>query len=170
MNTEHTVFLGLGSNKGNSRQILKEAIAELTALPQLRLLAVSSLYDTLPIGISDQPNFLNLVAAFKCQTTPEVLLTLCQEIETRHGRDRKSEIRNGPRTLDIDILLFEGERRSSPQLSIPHPGTFERAFVVVPMEEIMDSRVLEREFSCERLVKKLRECTCRAGVRKLGEL
>ncbi len=170
MKTEHTIFLGLGSNVGNPRQTLKTALAELTTMPELRFLAASSVYDTLPVGLVDQPNFLNMVAAFKCKATPEVLLTFCHEIERRHGRDRKREERNGPRTLDIDILLFEGERRNSAELTIPHPRAFERAFVVVPLEEIMDSRVLEKEFTCERLVKKLKGCACRSGVHKLGTL
>lgn len=129
------VFLGLGSNMGDSAEILRAAVNDLSKLSWLRLEAFSSVYRSAAVGYADQPDFLNAVAAFSCEKSPEILLENCMAIEQAHGRVRR--FRNGPRTLDIDILFFEGETRASEQLTLPHPRAAERAFVMLPLAEIM---------------------------------
>lgn len=130
-----TIVLGLGSNIGNSRETLQSAMVELKALPGMECVGISSLYRTKPIGFLEQPDFLNMAAAFVYTGTPEELLEACLAVEFAHGRVR--EIKNGPRTLDVDILFFEGETRDAPGLQLPHPRALERAFVRVPLREIV---------------------------------
>lgn len=133
-------YLGLGANLGERARTLARAVDALAATPGLRLRALSSVYETAPVGVTDQPAFLNLVACFECRLTAEQLLAVAQAIERRFGRVR--ERRWGPRTLDIDLLLLGDERVHRPELTIPHPELTRRQFVLVPLAEIAPELVL----------------------------
>jgi len=128
------VFLSLGSNLGDRAAYLAAACDALAALPGTSLLAASRIYETAPQGYGEQPEFLNQVVLLRTRLQPLDLLTQCQRIEKEHGRLR--QLRFGPRTLDIDILLYEGVESDDPELRLPHPRMVRRAFVLVPLAEI----------------------------------
>lgn len=130
-----TAYVGLGSNLDDPRRQVAEALKELEALPESRLLAHSSLYRSQPVGPADQPDYINAVAALTTALTPEALLDGLQSLENRHGRLRTGE-RWGPRTLDLDLLLYADRRLDTVRLQLPHPRMAERAFVLVPLAEI----------------------------------
>ncbi len=127
-------FVALGSNLGDRARFLAEARAGLAALPGTRLLAASRVYETAPQDVTDQPAFLNQVVCVETTLEPLALLRACQALEQACHRERSA--RFGPRTLDVDILLFQGVESDDPQLTLPHPRMFERAFVLVPLAEI----------------------------------
>lgn len=127
------VYLGLGSNMGDREALLQSALDSLNA-PELRLQRVSSLYETEPIGFLDQKWFLNLVAEFETGLFPRQLLRRMQKVELALGRRRA--IRNGPRTIDIDILLFGDVVMKTEELEIPHPRYRERRFTLAPLAEL----------------------------------
>ncbi|MBE0377897.1 2-amino-4-hydroxy-6-hydroxymethyldihydropteridine diphosphokinase [Pseudoalteromonas prydzensis] len=129
------VYLGLGANLNAPRQQLDNAVAALQALAECEFVCVSHYYASKPMGPQDQPDYVNAVAAIKTNLLPEQLLDLTQKIELQHGRVRKAE-RWGPRTLDIDILLFGDQIIHSERLIVPHYGLTEREFVVYPLLEI----------------------------------
>ena len=129
-----TAYLGLGSNLGDRQATLQAALAALTKQPDLHLERVSSLYETAPIGLTQQPDFLNIVARVSTSAEPLVLLQHCLQVEAALGRIRRE--RWGPRTIDIDLLWYEGATLSSPELVLPHPRMAERAFVMLPLSEI----------------------------------
>ncbi|MDD5541965.1 MAG: 2-amino-4-hydroxy-6-hydroxymethyldihydropteridine diphosphokinase [Acidobacteriia bacterium] len=129
----HEVFLGLGSNVGDAQEHLRRAGDQLTACG-LILKRASSIYKTSPVDFVDQEWFLNQVLRMETSWAPERLLIQCREIETALGRVRA--ISKGPRTIDIDILLFDEVIFKSPELTIPHPRLAERKFVLVPLCEI----------------------------------
>ena len=128
------VFVGLGSNLDEPRRQIERALHTLAALEHTRLLAVSSLYRSAPLGPQDQPFFLNAVAELETLLPPDALLDHLQSIETAQGRVRTR--RWGPRTLDLDLLLYGMERISTPRLLVPHPGLPERPFVLYPLAEL----------------------------------
>ena len=130
-----TAYVGLGSNLEQPRQQLTEALGELAELPGSRLGAHSSLYLSPPVGPADQPDYVNAVAAIVTSLSAESLLDALQTIENRHGRERTGE-RWGPRTLDLDLLLYGDNQIRIPRLQVPHPRMGERAFVLVPLAEI----------------------------------
>ncbi len=136
MDAPVTVYLGLGSNLGDRRAALSDALSRLHAAPGLTLTACSSVYETEPWGVADQPAFLNLAAGFATTLPPAALLTACQSVEAKVGRT--PTYRWGPRTIDVDILLYGGQAISldNPDLQIPHPRLRERAFVLAPLAEI----------------------------------
>ena len=125
----HRALLGLGSNIGDRLATLATAVA---ALPDV--VAVSSVYETDPVGIVDQDPFLNLVVELRTDLGPRELLRVCREREAEAGRVRR--IRWGPRTLDVDVLWVDGHRVAEADLTVPHPRMFERAFVLVPLAEL----------------------------------
>ncbi len=127
-----TVYLGLGSNLGDKRKNIKEAIKLLRR--EVKVIKVSLLYKTKPVGYADQPDFINAVAEIKTNLTPLRLLRLAKDIEKKMGREKN--FRNGPRLIDIDILLFEGKTIKTSQLVIPHPQMCRRSFVLDPLREI----------------------------------
>ncbi|MFC5695047.1 2-amino-4-hydroxy-6-hydroxymethyldihydropteridine diphosphokinase [Pseudomonas sp. GCM10022186] len=129
------VYIGLGSNLAEPVSQLRGALAALADLPQTRLAAVSSLYASDPLGPPDQPRYVNAVAALDTGLTPLQLLDELQAIELAQGRVRKDE-RWGPRTLDLDILLFGQRRIDEPRLQVPHYHMHARAFVLYPLAEI----------------------------------
>jgi 2-amino-4-hydroxy-6-hydroxymethyldihydropteridine diphosphokinase len=128
------VFLSLGSNLDDREAYLAAARDALVALPGTSLMAASRIYETAPQGYGEQPEFLNQVVLLRTRLQPLDLLAECQRIENDHGRLR--ELRFGPRTLDIDILLYEGVESDDPVLRLPHPRMVRRAFVLVPLAEI----------------------------------
>jgi 2-amino-4-hydroxy-6-hydroxymethyldihydropteridine diphosphokinase len=130
------VYLGLGSNVGDREALLGSALDKLQS-PPLRLLRVSSLYETEPMGLRDQAWFLNLAAEFACDLFPRQLLQRCQRVERELGRTRT--VANGPRTMDIDILLFGNSVIKMTDLEIPHPRFRERRFVLAPLAELNPS-------------------------------
>jgi 2-amino-4-hydroxy-6-hydroxymethyldihydropteridine diphosphokinase len=131
------VYIGLGSNLGDSRAALALAMDGICRLPGLRLRGQSSLYRTEPQDLRRQPFFLNQVAAFSCPLTlvPEALLDSLQALENELGRVRRG-VRFGPRRLDLDLLLFGNRVMKSERLTVPHPRMMQRAFVLVPLAEI----------------------------------
>jgi 2-amino-4-hydroxy-6-hydroxymethyldihydropteridine diphosphokinase len=130
-----SVYIGLGANLDHPRRQVERAVAELAELASTRLVAVSRLYRTAPVGPADQPDFVNAVACLQTRLEPLALLAELQRIERRHGRIRNGR-RWGPRTLDLDILLFGHRTLDAPMLSVPHPQMHWRAFVLVPLAEI----------------------------------
>ncbi len=128
-------YIGLGSNLGQPLQQLRQALQHLAGLPASRLVAVSSFYASDPLGPADQPRYLNAVAALDTRLTPLQLLDALQQIEQHQGRERKDE-RWGPRTLDLDILLFGTLQLDEPRLQVPHYQMQARAFVLYPLAEI----------------------------------
>ncbi len=130
----HIVFVGLGSNLENPHSQLLRAFTELNELPGTRLLARSALCRSAPLGYPDQPEFLNAVAKIATALTPQALLQALLEIERRHDRERT--FRNAPRTLDLDVLLYDDMQLHEHGLTIPHPQMHLRAFVLQPLLEI----------------------------------
>jgi 2-amino-4-hydroxy-6-hydroxymethyldihydropteridine diphosphokinase len=135
-------YLALGGNVGDSRAILDRAIALLCDGKEVKLKARSSDYRTPPWGFKYQPPFVNLCIAVETTLEPYDLLARAQDIELKLGRDRAHEKRNGPRTADIDILAYDDLSIDTPNLTLPHPRLFERAFVLVPLKEIVGDRVI----------------------------
>ncbi|MDU6078627.1 MAG: 2-amino-4-hydroxy-6-hydroxymethyldihydropteridine diphosphokinase [Pantoea sp.] len=135
------VYLALGSNLADPLQQVDAALRALDALPETARVATSSFYRTPPYGPPDQPDYLNAAVALETDLAPETLLDHTQRIELEHGRVRKAE-RWGPRTLDIDILLFGQQRLNTPRLIVPHYDMHNRAFMLVPMLEIAPDATL----------------------------
>ena len=127
-------YVALGANLGDPIATVNTAVEALKGLPRSRLLAVSSLYRTAPVGLKDQPDFINAVAALETELTPTALLEELFAIEAHFGRQRS--VRNAPRTLDLDLLLHGSTRSNNPAVILPHPRMHERAFVLAPLMEI----------------------------------
>jgi 2-amino-4-hydroxy-6-hydroxymethyldihydropteridine diphosphokinase len=136
-------LLALGGNVGEVRDTLDRAIGRLCDGSDIRLVARSSDYETPPWGVEDQPPFVNLCIAVETRLEPHALLTRVQDVERAFGRDRTRERRWGPRPLDIDILAYDDVTLDEPDLTLPHPRLFERAFVLVPLAEIAPDRIVE---------------------------
>ena len=135
-----TTYVALGSNLENPSAQVQLGFAALAALPATRLVARSSLYASKPVGYSDQPDFINAVAALETALAPRALLDALLAIERRQGRMRRFQ--NSPRTLDLDVLLYGDLQLNEPDLVIPHPRIQERAFVLVPLAEIAPECVI----------------------------
>jgi 2-amino-4-hydroxy-6-hydroxymethyldihydropteridine diphosphokinase len=129
------VYLGLGANLDAPLQQLQQAVTALSQLPQSQLAAVSSFYGSKPMGPQDQPDYVNAVAALDTTLPAETLLNELQRIELEQGRQRKDD-RWGPRTLDLDILLYGEEILATPRLTVPHYGMHQREFVLYPLLEL----------------------------------
>ena len=128
------VFVGLGSNLGDSESILKSAFLALGEIPQTSLIKKSSIFQSAPLGYTNQNDFLNAVAFLKTALSPLEFLKNLQKIENDFGRKRL--FLNAPRTLDLDLLLFDSLILKTPALTIPHPRLHLRAFVLLPLLEI----------------------------------
>ena len=140
-------YLGLGANLGPRWTTLAHAIRHLDALPDTRVAAVSSAYASKPIGVTDQPDFLNLVLSLETNLDAPTLLAHCLAIETTLGRIRRE--RWGPRTIDIDLLHSPTHLISNDTLTLPHPRLWERSFVLVPLAEIAPELVIENRSVAE---------------------
>lgn len=127
-------YVALGSNLGDPLATVQAAFGALRDIPDTVLVAASSLYRSAPIGLKNQPDFINAVAALDTRLDAETLLEELFAIEARFGRRR--DFHHAPRTLDLDLLLHGSETRTTPRLALPHPRMHERAFVLLPLTEI----------------------------------
>jgi len=141
--TGTVAYIGLGSNLDNPAQQVSRALRELTALEGVRVTAQSRLYHNPPMGPQDQPDYINAVAQVVTDLAPEALLDGLLAIEEAHGRVRGA-VHWGPRTLDLDLLIYGDAEISSARLTVPHPGLPERAFVLYPLREIAPDLVILR--------------------------
>ncbi len=133
-NAEATAYIALGANLGDRERTLRSAIAALRQLGSVD--AVSSFYETAPVGAVEQPDFLNAVVALRSALPPQELMAALLRIEQQHGRDRSLSVRKGPRTLDLDLLSYADVVMETPALTLPHPPLQDRRFVLVPLMEI----------------------------------
>jgi 2-amino-4-hydroxy-6-hydroxymethyldihydropteridine diphosphokinase len=129
-----TAVLALGSNLGDRGEILQGGVDAIAGLPEVRLIAVSPVYETVPVGGPPQPDYLNAVVLAETTLPPFDLLDGLHEIEAAF--DRVRVVRWGPRTLDIDIITMAGEQSDDPELTLPHPRAQERAFVLAPWHDV----------------------------------
>lgn len=136
----NTAFIALGANLGDPAATVRAAFGALANLPETRVVHSSSLYRTAPVGITEQPEFINAVAQLETDLAPEALLDALLDIEQRFGRVRAE--RNGPRTLDLDVLLYNNQFVDLPRLTLPHPRLHLRAFVLQPLAEIAPDLVI----------------------------
>ena len=156
-------YVALGSNLEHPAKQIRAAYAALATLPHTRLVCCSSLYCTTPVGYREQPDFINAVAEIDTGLTATDLLQALLGVEARFGRVRT--FRNAPRVLDLDLLWFDGETRSDPLLTLPHPRMHERAFVLIPLNEIAPELMLGEHGSVRERVLKI-DC---AGVTRMTE-
>lgn len=128
--------IGIGTNIGNRAENIKNAVAALDLLPDVKVLRCASIYETDPWGYTEQASFYNTVVEVETKKSPEMLLGACLGIEVGMGRVR--EFKNGPRVIDLDLLAFENYESNSPHITVPHPLIGERDFVLVPLKELYD--------------------------------
>ena len=131
----YPAYVGIGSNLDGPARQVQDAIGLLGEVPEIRLVAASSLYRSGAFGGIEQPDFVNAVVAVLTTLTPDGLLAQLQAIESRQGRER-DELRWGPRVIDLDLLVYSAEEIDGPKLTLPHPGIGERNFVLLPLAEI----------------------------------
>lgn len=148
-------YVALGGNLDDPVKRLLSVMAELGRLPKTRLLRASSLYRTEPVGYSEQPEFVNAVALLETSLPATTLLLNLFAIEKRHGRVRS--LRNGPRTLDLDLLLYDDQVLDSGSLVLPHPRMHCRAFVLVPLLEVAPGCRIPGHGSASALLRNLGE-------------
>lgn len=127
-------YVALGANLGDPAATIRAAFGALANLPESRVVHCSSLYRTAPVGNTEQPEFINAVAALETTLAPESLLDALFDIEARFGRIRAEK--NGPRTLDLDLLLYNNQQLNLPRLTLAHPRLHLRAFVLYPLAEL----------------------------------
>ncbi|MFC3772350.1 2-amino-4-hydroxy-6-hydroxymethyldihydropteridine diphosphokinase [Paenibacillus sp. GCM10012303] len=131
-------YIGIGSNIGDRSLYLTEAVRGLEHHPEVEIVRLSDIYETEPVGYADQGPFLNMVAVVQTSLSPSSLHEHMKQIEDRLGRVRT--IRNGPRTVDLDLLLMDDTELREPELIVPHPRMWERAFVLVPLQDVSQGR------------------------------
>ena len=136
------VLIALGGNVGDVRATFRQAISNICGMTQAALLARSSDYATPPWGELDQARFINACIAIDTRLDPHAFLFTLHKIEKNFGRDRARETRWGPRTLDLDLIAYDDVSIDKPELTLPHPRLFERAFVLVPLVEIAPDRLI----------------------------
>lgn len=132
------LLLSLGTNLGDRQQNLLDAVAKIRESGSIRPVSCSSIYETRAVDYLNQPDFLNMILCCETEALPEACLTITQEIEAEMGRERT--IPKGPRIIDIDLLTMAESRIQIEELTIPHPAMLERAFVLVPLEELFPKR------------------------------
>jgi 2-amino-4-hydroxy-6-hydroxymethyldihydropteridine diphosphokinase len=140
--TERRAYLGLGSNLGDRAAMLQLAVDDLAAADGIRVVAVSGVYETAPVGGPEQDDFLNAVVAIETGLSARALLAVAQGIEAHAGRVRT--VRWGPRSLDVDVLLVGDEQVDEPDLQVPHPRLYERGFVLAPLRDVAPDLVHAR--------------------------
>jgi 2-amino-4-hydroxy-6-hydroxymethyldihydropteridine diphosphokinase len=149
------VFVGLGSNLGERETTLRAAIGRLRTIPGVEVRAVSSLRDTEPVGYVDQPRFLNGAVELLTDLSARALLGVLLELERAFGRDRATGPPHGPRTLDLDLLLYGDATIDEPLLEVPHPRLHERRFVLEPLAELDPDLEVPGKGSVQALLSKL---------------
>lgn len=159
------VLIALGGNVGDVRGTFRKAIANICGMTQAGLLARSSDYATPPLGDVEQPRFVNACIAIETSLDPHALLFTLHKIEKKFGRDRANETRWGPRTLDLDMLAYDDVAIDKPELTLPHPRMFERAFVLMPLAEIEPDRLIGGRTAAEGLA-----LLSTDGIEKLPDL
>lgn len=137
---KHRAFIGLGSNMVNPSSQVRQAMQSIDQLPETRVLARSSLYRSAPVGYLEQPDFINAVVQVETELAPRDLLQALLELEQQQGRTR--EFLNSPRTLDLDVLLYDDLQHHEHGLTVPHPQMHKRAFVLLPLLEIAPECVI----------------------------
>ena len=137
-----SVLIALGGNVGDVRATFQKAIAHICGMAQAALTARSADYATPPWGDEDQAPFINACVEIETDLDPHALLFTLHKIEKKFGRDRTKERHWGPRTLDLDMIAYDDVRIDKPELTLPHPRLFERAFVLVPLTEIAPDRLI----------------------------
>jgi 2-amino-4-hydroxy-6-hydroxymethyldihydropteridine diphosphokinase len=137
-----SALIAAGGNLGDVRATFNKAIPQVCGMTQAALMARSADYSTPPWGDEQQPRFVNACIEIETSLDPHALLFCLQKVETKFGRDRSPERRFGPRTLDLDLIAYDDVRIDRPELTLPHPRLFERAFVLVPLAEIAPDRVI----------------------------
>lgn len=157
-----TAYVGLGANLQDPAAQVRRALDELGSISQSRVLSRSPLYKSPPLGPAGQPDYVNAVAALETSLAPRALLEELRAIEVRHGR-RRDGTRWGPRTLDLDILLYGDQVMDTPELTLPHPGLHERAFVLYPLFDVAP----ELEIPGRGSVRALRERLGAARIERL---
>ena len=136
------VLIALGGNVGDTRATFQKAIANICGMTQAVLLARSSDYATPPWGDEQQARFINACIEIETSLDPHALLFVMQKVEQKFGRTRNKERQWGPRTIDLDMIAYDDVSLQKPDLTLPHPRLFERAFVLVPLAEIAPDRVI----------------------------
>ncbi|GHU39219.1 2-amino-4-hydroxy-6-hydroxymethyldihydropteridine diphosphokinase [Spirochaetia bacterium] len=139
----HTSYIALGSNMGSKERHITHALELLNGDPAVRITALSKMYKTEPVGYTDQDFFLNMVCCVRTSLEPDKLLDVLHKIE--NDLERTRTIRWGPRTIDLDILLYDDVQSDNPVLTIPHPRMFERAFVMVPLRDVYNSGAIKNK-------------------------
>lgn len=142
---DKSAYIALGSNIGDGKKNILTAMEFLSNVPLIEVEKVSDMYITKPWGGVEQNDFVNACAKLKVKVAPETLLGACLGIEAAMGRIRKTV--NGPRIMDIDLLLYEDETRNTTELILPHPRMFERDFVLIPLLDVADSRLKDKVLS-----------------------
>jgi 2-amino-4-hydroxy-6-hydroxymethyldihydropteridine diphosphokinase len=148
-------YVALGSNLGDRERTLREAVDALRAEDGVKVVAVSSLIETAPVGYVDQPRFLNGVVAVDTELAAGALLALLLDVERRFGRVREGVPAQGPRTLDLDLLLYGEAEIDEPGLRLPHPRMHERAFVLEPLAELAPGLEIPGRGPVEALIAEL---------------
>ena len=162
--------LALGSNLGDRLDILQGAVRAVASIPELTVVAASPVYETVPVGGPAQPDYLNAVLLARTTLSPRDLLGRLHEVEAAF--DRVREVRWGPRTLDIDIITYEGVASDDPELTLPHPRAHERSFVLVPWHDVDPEAVLPGYGPVSGLIRGLPAepgAEARGGVRRAKE-
>jgi 2-amino-4-hydroxy-6-hydroxymethyldihydropteridine diphosphokinase len=150
-----TVYIGIGSNMDSPLEQVKHAMLELNSLPETHCIRQSACYCSAPMGPQDQPDYINAVVALETRLSPKTLLRQLQILEKSHGRVRDGS-RWGPRTLDLDILLYADEVIDVPGMQIPHPGILQRNFVLFPLYEVAPEIIIP---GVGRLQDVIRQCS-----------
>ncbi|HSN19550.1 MAG TPA: 2-amino-4-hydroxy-6-hydroxymethyldihydropteridine diphosphokinase [Usitatibacter sp.] len=153
MNPPVTAVVALGSNLDDPESHVRRAFADLAALPGTWVAARSALYRTDPVGYADQPPFVNACAKLETRLPARALLDALLEIERRHGRNRG--VPNGPRTLDLDLVLYGGATLDEPGLCVPHPRAHQRAFVLAPLVDAWPEAVIPGKGAAKALLAKV---------------
>lgn len=136
-------YIGVGTNIGDRLNNIKGAIEALAHLPGTQITKKSDIYETEPWGYTEQDNFLNACVEVETDLSPKALLGACLGIEAAFGRERP--FKNSPRVLDMDLLLYEGVTMNERELTLPHPRIHERAFVLVPLKDVLETLQLNDE-------------------------
>ncbi len=144
-------FIALGSNLDDPIQHVKSAITDIKKLQNVKLISTSHLYQSSPVGPQDQPNFINAVVLVETILTAHELLKSLQQIEEQHGRERKGK-RWGPRTLDLDLILYGKKSISTPCLIVPHPEIYNRSFVLLPLFDIEPKLIFPDGKSLKKII------------------